>query len=184
MKTLCESEIEELALDLLRDESGYATLYGPDISDGAGSERALTEVILQERLRSAIDRINPDIPAGARNEAFRIVQRTPSITLMENNLAFHRLLTDGVDVKFGVGEGKSRADKVWLIDWDEPENNEFLAVNQLTVVENHNNKRPDIVIFINGLPLVVFELKNPADEQADVQAAYHQLQTYKQLIPS
>ncbi len=203
MATLYESEIEELALDLLRDENGYETLYGPDISDGAGSERALTEVILADRLRAAIDRINPGIPAAARAEAFRIARRTPALTLLENNEAFHRLLTDGVDVRFrpphpegeesaltlSKGQGV-RADKVWLVDWDTPENNQFLAVNQFTVVEHRGvwryapNKRPDIVIFINGLPLVVIELKNPTDEQADTQAAYDQLQTYKQLIPS
>ncbi|MBC8333268.1 MAG: type I restriction endonuclease subunit R [Anaerolineae bacterium] len=184
MSIIYESEIEQLSLDLLRDENGYETLYGPDISDGVNSERALTEVILQARLRAAIDRINPDIPADARAEAFRIARRTPALTLLENNEAFHRLLTDGVDVKFGVGEGKARTDKVWLVDWDTPENNRFLAVNQFTVVEGQNHKRPDIVIFINGLPLVVIELKNPADEQADTLAAYRQLQTYQQLIPS
>ncbi|MBN1303331.1 MAG: type I restriction endonuclease subunit R [Anaerolineales bacterium] len=180
---LYESEIEELALDTLA-ENGYAVLYGPDLADGPQAERALTEVILQARLRAAIDRLNPGIPPAARDEAYRIALRVPALTLLENNLAFHHLLTDGVDVKFGVGEGKSRTDKVWLIDWDHPENNEFLAVNQFAVVENHNHKRPDIVIFVNGLPLVVIELKNPADEQTDVQAAYRQLQTYKQLIPS
>jgi len=89
-----------------------------------------------------------------------------------------------VDVKFGVGEGKSRTDKVWLIDFTHPENNDFLAVNQYTVVENNVNKRPDIVLFINGLPLVVIELKNAADEKADLQAAFRQLQTYHQQIPS
>jgi type I restriction enzyme, R subunit len=182
--TIYESEIEELALDLLCNQKDYEALYGPDISGGLGSERALTEVLLKERLQAAIERINPHIPTEARNEAFRIAQRTSGITLMENNQASHRLLTDGVDVKFGVGEGKSRSDKIWLIDWENPENNEFLAINQFTVLENHNNKRPDVVIFINGLPLVVFELKNPTDENADLQSAYDQLQTYKQLIPS
>jgi len=183
-KTIYESEIEELTLDLLHKQKSYEILYGPDISDGLGGERALTEVLLKERLQAAIERINSHIPSEARNEAFRIAQRTPSITLMENNQASHRLLTDGIDVKFGVGEGKSRADKVWLIDWENPENNEFMAINQFTVLENHNNKRPDVVIFVNGLPLVVFELKNPTDEGADLQSAYNQLQTYKQLIPS
>jgi type I restriction enzyme, R subunit len=182
--TLYESEIEELALNLLHNQKGYETLYGPDIFDGVDCERTLTEVLLKERFQAAIERVNPHIPTEAHHEAFRITLRTPSITLSENNQAFHRLLVDGVDVKFGIGEGKSRTDKVWLVDWDTPENNEFLAINQFTVVENQNNKRTDIVIFVNGLPLVVFELKNPADEQADIEAAYHQLQTYKQLIPS
>ncbi len=110
--------------------------------------------------------------------------RSAALTVIDNNEAFHRLLTEGVDVKFGIGDGKTRTDKVWLVDFANPENNEFLAVNQFTVIENNNNKRPDIVLFINGLPLVVIELKNAADENADVGAAFRQLQTYQQLIPS
>ncbi len=186
---LFESEIEQIALDLLRDENGYAVLYGPDLAEGEAKERDYTEVILQARLRAAIDRLNPTLPAEAREEAFKRALRTVSITLIENNEAFHRMLTEGIDVKFGIGEGKTKTDKVWLIDFANPDGlnrNEFLAVNQYTVLENHNNKRPDIVLFINGLPLVVVELKNPADDakRADVQAAFHQLQTYQQLIPS
>ena len=181
---LYESEIEEFALELLRDENGYTVLYGPDLLEGSHPERAYNEVILKTRLRAAIDRLNPHIPAEAREEAFKKALRTQSLTLIDNNEAFHCLLTEGVDVKFGIGGGKSRTDKVWLVDFDHPENNEFLAVNQFTVVENNTNKRPDIVLFINGLPLIVIELKNPADEKADVQAAFHQLQTYQQVIPS
>ena len=179
-----ESEIEQIALEFLRDENGYTVLYGPDLAEGANPERVYTEVILQARLRAAIDRLNPHIPAEAREDAFKKALRAPALTVIDNNEAFHRLLTEGVDVKFGVGEGKSRTDKVWLVDFAHPENNEFLAVNQFTVVENQTNKRPDIVLFINGLPLVVIELKNAADENADVQAAFHQLQTYQQVIPS
>lgn len=182
--TLYESEIEQIALDVLRDENGYTVLYGPDLAEGHTKEREYSEVVLQERLRRAIDRLNPAIPAAAREEAFKRALRTESFNLLENNEAFHRLLTEGIDIKFGIGQGKTKTDKVWLLDFDTPENNEFLAVNQFTVIENNTNKRPDIVLFINGLPLVVIELKNAADENADVQAAYHQLQTYKQLIPS
>jgi len=191
---LYESEIEQIVLEILRDENRYDDfLYGPDITTavGAGSKPALfkperepTEVILQTRLRSAIDRINPTTPIDARNDAFKKATRTTFTTVIDNNETFHRLLTEGVDVKFGIGEGKSKSDKVRLIDFDNPENNEFIAVNQFAVIENHNNKRPDIVIFINGMPLVVIELKTPADENADVQAAFSQLQTYQQLIPS
>ncbi|MCM2358032.1 MAG: type I restriction endonuclease subunit R [Geobacteraceae bacterium] len=181
---LYESEIEQIALDILHEENGYAVLYGPDLSEGENKEREYTEVALTGRLRAAIDRLNPDIPADAREEACKRALRTAFTTVIDNNEAFHRLLTDGVDVKYSIGEGKSRTDKVWLIDFANPENNEFLAVNQFTVLENQNNKRPDIVLFINGLPLVVVELKNPADENAGVQAAFNQLQTYQQLIPS
>jgi type I restriction enzyme R subunit len=184
MTKLYESEIEEIALDLLHSENGYAVRFGPDLAEGSSKEREYTEVVLGERLRNAIDRLNPAIPADAREDAFKKVMRTESITVIDNNEAFHRLLTEGVDVKFSIGDGKTKTDKVWLVDFANPENNEFLAVNQYTVIENNNNKRPDIVIFINGLPLVVIELKNAADENADVQAAFRQLQTYQQLIPS
>ena len=183
---LYESEIEQLALELLRDENGYVIHYGPDLLEGAIPERGYSEVILKKRLRAAIDRLNPLIPQEAREEAYKKVLRIQALTVIDNNEAFHCLLTEGVDVKFRVGEGKSRTDKVWLVDFEHPESNknEFLAVNQFTVVENNINKRPDIVLFINGLPLVVIELKNAADEKADVQAAFHQLRTYQQVIPS
>jgi type I restriction enzyme R subunit len=184
MMILFESEIEELTLTILRDENGYLTLNGIELVEGSYPERNFAEVILKKRMHTAIDRINPHIPAEARAEAFKKALRTPSLSLIDSNEAFHHMLTEGIDVKFSVGDGKSRTDKVWLVDFDHPEQNEFLAVNQLTVVENNTNKRPDIVIFINGLPLVVIELKNPADEKSDVQAAFHQLQTYNHTIPS
>ena len=184
MMILYESEIEQISLELLRDENGYVILYGPDLLEGASPERGYSEVVLKNRLRAAINRINPRIPEEARDEAYKKALRTQALTVIDNNEAFHHLLTEGVDVKFSVGDGKSRTDKVWLVDFAVPENNEFLAVNQFTVVENNVNKRPDIVLFINGLPLVVIELKNAADEKADVQAAFHQLQTYQQVIPS
>lgn len=186
MMILYESEIEQISLELLRDENGYVILYGPDLLEGASPERGYSEVVLKNRLRAAIDRINPRIPEEAREEAYKKALRTQALTVIDNNEAFHHLLTEGVDVKFSVGDGKSRTDKVWLVDFENPESdkNEFLAVNQFTVVENNVNKRPDIVLFINGLPLVVIELKNAADEKADVQAAFHQLQTYQQVIPS
>ncbi len=183
---LFESEIEQISLELLRDKNGYSIAYGPDLLEGSHPERTFTEVILKTRLRTAIDRINPRIPEEAREEAFKKALRTQALTVIDNNETFHCMLTEGVDVKFNVGDGKSRTDKVWLVDFEHPESdkNEFLAVNQFAVVENNSNKRPDIVLFINGLPVVVIELKNAADEKADVQAAFHQLQTYQQVIPS
>lgn len=179
-----ESEIEQITLEILRDENGYTVLFGPDISEGDQKERDYTEVVLQNRLREAITRINSAMPSEAQEEAFKKALRAVSVNLLDNNEDFHRMLTDGVDVKFSIGEGKTKTDKVWLIDFANPDNNEFLAVNQYTVLENHNNKRPDIVLFINGLPLVVVELKNATDENADIKAAFNQLQTYKQLIPA
>lgn len=182
---ITESEIEQIALDILHQDLGYTVLYGPDISDGNHAERSHTEVVLQGRLERAIARINPQIPAAAREEALKRVLRTNALSLPEANEAFHQMLTEGVDVKFSIGEGKTKTDKVWLLDYAPGSaKNEFLAVNQFTVVENHQNKRPDIVLFVNGLPLVVIELKNAADEAADVHAAWRQLQTYQQAIPS
>lgn len=179
-----ESDIEQIALNVLRDDNGYVVLYGPNLAEGPGKEREYHEVILQKRLRAAIDRLNPAIPAAGRDEAFRRVRRGEALTLLDNNEAFHHWLVEGLDVKFSIGEGKSKTDKVWLVDWADPAGNEFLAVNQFTVIENHHNKRPDIVLFVNGLPLVVIELKNAGNEKATLQAAYNQLQTYKQVIPS
>ncbi|MBS0644986.1 MAG: type I restriction endonuclease subunit R [Verrucomicrobia bacterium] len=181
---ITESEIEQIALDILSSDLGYTVLYGPYIAEGDRKERDYTEVVLQQRLRTAIDKFNSTIPEEAKEEAFKKALRTVTLSLTDNNEHFHRMLTEGVDVKFSIGEGKIKTDKVWLIDFENPNNNEFLAINQFTVVENHNNKRPDIVLFVNGLPLVVIELKNATDETADVKAAYNQLQTYKQLIPS
>lgn len=184
-----ESDIEQIALDVVRDDNGYTIRYGPDLAEGPAKERDYHDVILATRLRAAINRLNPTIPAAAREEAFKKVLRADALTLLDNNEAFHRLLTDGIDIKFGIGDGKAKTDKVWLIDFDHPERNEFLAVNQFTVTStalSHRggNKRPDIVLFVNGLPLVVIELKNAGDESASIEAAFHQLQTYKQLIPS
>ena len=183
-KFITETEIEQIALDILNEDLGYTVLYGPDIAEGNKKERDYSEVVLQDRLKNAIEKINPTIPADAKEEAFKKTLRTTSISLFENNQLFHQMLTEGIDVKFGIGDGKAKTDKVWLIDFANPENNEFIAINQFTVIENHNNKRPDIVLFVNGLPLVVIELKNAIDENADVKAAFNQLQTYKQLIPS
>lgn len=179
-----ESDIEQLTLDILRDDNGYTVLHGPHIVDGRAKERELSDVFLTARLRAAINRLNPHIPAAAREEAFKKAQRADALSLLDNNQAFHQMLTDGLDIKFGIGDGKAKTDKVWLIDWDNPDNNEFTAVNQLVFTESHNRRIPDVVLFVNGIPLVVIELKNASDENADIQAAYNQLQTYKQLIPS
>ena len=183
-KIITESEVEEVALGIL-SELGYASIYGPDISpDGTNSERnSYADVVLVERLRRAIDRFNPDIPQEAREEAVKKVLRTESPKLVVNNQSFHRMLFEGVDVEYRR-EDRIVGDTVWLFDFKNPENNEFLAVNQFTVIEDNNNRRPDIVLFVNGLPLVVIELKNPADEEATIESAFNQFQTYKEEIPS
>lgn len=184
MSRMHEAEIEELALERL-EALGYARYFGPDIApDGATPLRAsLASPILEGVLQEAVDRLNPHIPAVARQEAVRRVLRVSGPDLISANEAFHQLLTRGVSVSYQK-EGAERGDKVWLVDFSTPENNEFTAVNQFTFVEGNVNKRPDVVLFVNGLPLVVIELKNPGSESATLMSAYQQLQTYKQVIPS
>lgn len=178
-----EEDVEEFAFDVLTG-LGYERAYGPDISEGGLSpERKYNEVVLLRRLRRAIDRLNPSIPSEAKGEAIKKVLRETSQNLVENNHTFHKMLVDGVDVEYRKN-GRIIGDKVWLIDFDNVENNEFLAVNQFTVIEGNNNRRPDIVLFVNGLPLVVIELKNPADKEATIWKAYGDHQTKMQEIPS
>jgi len=181
---ITENEIELFCIDLL-EKSGYEYIFGPTIApDGEKPERARwNDVFLADRVKHAIHTLNPKIPVDAREHAIREVLHIASPELITNNEKFHQYLTDGVEVEFQV-DGVTRGDKVWLVDFDEPENNEFLVVNQYTVIENNINKRPDVVLFINGLPLVVIELKNPADEHATIKSAFNQLQTYKETIPS
>ncbi|GAB2954982.1 type I restriction endonuclease subunit R [Hymenobacter coalescens] len=183
MSKLTESAIEEFAIELL-EQLEYQYCYGPDLApDGPSPERAsFADVLLLERLRGAIALLNPTVPAEAREDALRQVQRIASPELLANNEVFHRLLTEGVPVQYQK-DGQDRGDVVWLADFQRPDRNEFLAVNQFTVIENGYNKRPDLVLFVNGLPLVVLELKNAADEQATLKSAYKQLETYKALIP-
>ena len=183
--TITESEVEDVALDTLH-ELGYSILHGPHISPESATpeRRSYEDVILVERLRNAIAEINKDIPEKAQEEAVTKVLRRESPELITSNQRFHTMLTDGVDIEYRRKDGSIAGDKVWLVDFEEPQNNEFLAVNQFTIIENRHNRRPDIILFINGLPLAVIELKNPADENATITSAYNQLQTYKKQIPS
>ena len=191
MEKITESDIELLAIEQL-ENLGYQYIYAPDIAPDLPTGKACSEtperesfedVLLIKRLRKAIDRINPSIPAEAKEDAVKQIQRLNSPELIANNEAFHRMLTEGIKVTY-QNNGDTRGDYVWLIDFDNPQNNEFLAANQFTVIENNVNKRPDIIIFINGIPLVVIELKNPAVDNATVKSAFKQLQTYKETIPS
>jgi len=183
-KIITESEIEQAALDILA-EMGYGIVHGPDIaSDGDKPERhSYADVVLVDRLREVIDRFNPSIPSEAKEAAIKQILRSESPDLIVNNHRFHQMVVNGVDVEFRKGD-RIVPDKVWLFDFKNPFNNEFLAVNQFTIIENNNNRRPDIILFINGLPLVVIELKNPADENATVYSAFKQFQTYKSQIPT
>ncbi|MBC7195869.1 MAG: type I restriction endonuclease subunit R, partial [Deferribacterales bacterium] len=184
MSFLTESSIENLAIELLKNQ-GYDYLFGGDIApDGENPLRkSFEDVILFDRLKAALKRINPDLPENAIDDTIKQLTQIHTPDLIANNEIFHRMLTEGIKVSYQK-EGIERGDIVWLIDFKNSENNDFLVVNQFTVIENHKNKRPDIVIFINGLPLVVMEIKNPADENATIKSAYNQLQTYKQTIPS
>ncbi|MEW6715719.1 MAG: type I restriction endonuclease [Nitrospirota bacterium] len=185
--SITESIIEQATLDWFK-ELGYSILYGPGIAPGELlAERAsYGDVILEGRLRSALANINPSIPSDAIDDAYRKLTRAihESPLLFENNHRFHKMFTDGVDVEYKDDTGRVIGDKVWLADLDNPDNNDWLVVNQFTVVEGQYNRRPDIVIFLNGLPLGVIELKNPADENATIKDAFNQFQTYKKEIPS
>ncbi len=178
-----ESVFENTILDLLQ-EMGYEYLDGPTLSKGGSREERndYRECILEGRLRDALTSINSSLPADAIDEAVRKVRSFNTNDLVENNKYFHGLLTEGIDVQF-VRNGEYKTEKAMLIDFDNPDNNNFLAVNQFTIIENEN-RRPDIIIFINGLPLVVFELKSPDAENATISDAYNQIQTYKRDIPT
>ena len=180
---LTESAIEDFAIKLF-ERLGYSYVYAPDIApDGEYPERGhYGEVLLTGRLAQALKRINPKLSPAMLQDALKEVQRISSPELLANNEAFHRLLTEGVKVS-RQQDGNQRGDLAWLIDFAHPENNEFVVANQFTVIENHQKKRPDLVLFVNGIPLVVIELKNAIDENATIKAAYQQLETYKQTIP-
>ena len=180
-----ESVVEEAALAWL-ESLGYAILNGPEIAPGEPfAERDdYGQVVLESRLRQALQRLNPQAPPDALDEAFRRVTRPDSPSLVANNHAVHGYLVDGVPVEYQRADGSFRGDLIRVLDHDDPENNDFLAVNQLTVVEDRRERRPDVVLFVNGLPLAVIELKNPATESATIRSAFNQLQTYKQQIPS
>src|SRR6266571_312821 len=181
---ITESVVEEATLTWLK-ELGYTALNGPNIAPGEPKEEraSYNDVVLAGRLRSALVRINPDIPPDALDEVIRKITRSDTPNLFENNRRFHQHLTGGVDVEYHANDGRIIHNKAWLIDFSGPGNNDWLAVNQFTVIENNNNRRCDVVIFVNGLPLGVIELKNPGDENATIRGAFNQLQTYKKDIP-
>ena len=189
MCPITESTVEQAALDWLH-ELGYAIAHGPDIAPDmpAAERQSFDDVLLMGRVRDGLARINTHVPAAARSaaieQAMRKLTHPPGNNPLVNNRAFHRLLTEGVDVSYKV-KGRTKHDKIWLVDFDRPHRNDWLAVNQFTVTgvnprsQARTNRRPDIVLSCNGLPLVVIELKNPADENATLKTAYNQLQTYK-----
>ena len=182
--TIHESDIEKAALDWFAN-LGYTVLHGSDItSDSPNAERSnYKDVILTQRLCDAVARLNPKIPSDTQQEVINKILNPDSQVLVQNNSTFHRRMVDGVEVEYQQEDGRTCGDRVKLIDFDTPDNNNWLAVNQFTVIGN-SECRPDVVLFINGLPLVVIELKNPTDEKATISAAFRQIQTYKQEIPA
>jgi type I restriction enzyme R subunit len=180
---MTEDQLEQEALGWL-GELGYTHVYGPTIApDGGSPERdTYREVVLVGRLRSAIDRLNPKVPLAAREDALKQVLDLGVPVQMSANRAFHRLLVGGVPVQYQK-DGETRGDFVRLIDWAQVKANDWIAVNQFPVRGPKNTRRPDIILFVNGLPLVLLELKNPADVNADLWKAFEQIQTYKEQIP-
>jgi type I restriction enzyme, R subunit len=185
MPNLDETTVEDAALSWL-GELGYQVAHAPHLAPGeiAAERGSFTDVVLVGRLRDAVARLNPAIPNDAREEALRKVLRPDAPSLVGNNRAFHRMLRDGVPVEYRRDDGSIAGDHVQLIDFDNPEPNDWLTVNQFTVIEGQNNRRPDIVVFVNGLPLGIIELKIPEDTDKWFAAAYNQIQTYKHEISS
>ena len=184
MLAFTESTVESATLDWF-SELGYTVCNGPSIAPGeVEAERDSYEVpFLPRRLRDALVHLNPGLPASTLDDAFHKITRSESPSLIQNNHAFHRMLIDGAPVEY-LGDGRIIYDNARLIDFDDPDNNDWLAVNQYTVKEGQYNRRPDVVIFLNGLPVGVIELKNPAGENATIWTAWRQLRTYKQQIPA
>ena len=182
-----ESVVEDATLVWL-DALDYTILRGPDLAAGEPSaERGdpnYRDVLLAGRLGQALARLNPDLPPEALEEARRKLTRVDAPSLVERNRAVHRMLVDGVTVEYRRKDGSIAGAQARIIDFEVPENNDWLAVNQFTVSEGQHTRRPDVVLFVNGLPLAVIELKNPADETATVWSAFHQLQTYQAQIPA
>jgi type I restriction enzyme R subunit len=175
-----ESVVEQAALAWL-EGAGWSVKNGAEIAPGEpGAERDdYGQVVLVQRLRDALARLNPALPAEALEDAFRKLTRPEGAELVARNRGVHRLLVDGVTVEYRTAEGGIRGAQARVVDFDRVEANDWLAVNQFSVTENKRSRRPDVVLFVNGLPLAVLELKNAADENATLWTAFQQLQTYK-----
>jgi type I restriction enzyme R subunit len=180
-----ESIVEQAALAWL-DSTGWSVKNGAEIAPGepAAERDDYGQVVLAQRLRDALARLNPALPAEALEDAVRKLTRPEGAELVARNRAMHRLLVDGVTVEYRTAEGEIRGAQARVVDFDRVEANDWLAVNQFSVVENKHTRRPDVVLFVNGLPLAVLELKNAADENATLWTAFQQLQTYKAEIAS
>jgi type I restriction enzyme R subunit len=185
MTTFTESTVEDAALSWF-GELGFSVLAGPEIAPGEllAERDNFSDVILTKRLQGALYSLNPSIPSEALDYALLKITRPEAPSLIANNRAFHRMLIDGIEVEYRRADGSIAGDRVRLIDFDNPEANDWLAVNQFTVVEGQHNRRPDVIVFLNGLPLATIELKNAAGEDATAYNAFKDIQTYKLQIPS
>lgn len=185
MAGISEDIVEYAAIEILKD-LGWNYLHGMVIApDGVSPERqAFSDVVLLSRLEKAVLELNPTLPEAARSEAIRRLLTSDTGSLVEENRRIHRLLTDGVAVEYRAPNGRIVGDKVWLLDFNKVDANDWLVVNQFTVVEGSQNRRPDVVLFVNGMPLAVLELKNAAAENATIADAFNQLQTYKAQVSS
>jgi type I restriction enzyme R subunit len=180
-----ESVVEQAALAWF-ESTGWDIRNGSAVAPGeAAAERAdYGEVVLQQRLRDALAQLNPNLPAEALDDAFRKLMRPEGADLVAHNRSLHRLLVNGVTVEYRTAEGDIRGAQARVLDFDHVAMTDWLAVNQFSVTENKHARRPDLVLFVNGLPLAVLELKNAADENATIWAAFQQFQTYQAEIPS
>jgi type I restriction enzyme R subunit len=178
---MTEDQIEQDVLDTL-SQMGWQILHGPDIGPDGSNQRDYRDTALSSDLAYALKRLNPQVPQPALDEALKKIVRISEPSLIENNQAFHKLLVGGVPVQYRDGTGEMKYDQVRVVDFENPENNEFTAINQLTILQDDFHRRPDVVLFVNGLPLVLMELKNATDSKADLLSAYRQIQTYKREI--
>lgn len=181
--TFYESDLESAALEWF-EELGYESVFGPDISpEGSYPEREdYGEVILTERLKDSLMRINPKMPNEAIEDAFRQITIPQSPGLLINNRNFQKMITDGIDVSVKQKDASYRTEKIYVFDYEKALNNDFMVARQFTIIEHGIEKRPDLIVFVNGLPLVVAELKSAVEENVDISDAYNQLQTYKSAI--
>ncbi len=185
MSNFIENDLEQATLEWFQN-LGYQTLYGPDISPGGSfAEReSFGDVVLYGRLHSALKRINREYSNDTIEEIVKKITRQQSLSIVHNNIAFQKMITDGIDVEIRQNDGSIKTEKAYIFDTKDIENNEFLAVDQYTIVENGKERRPDIVVFINGLPIAVIELKSATNEDVDIVDGFNQLQTYKEDIPT
>jgi len=184
MTKITENEIELFAIELL-EKQGFEYIYAPEIAPDSETpmRESFEDVILKEKLQNSLTNINPTLEYDQIEYAVKQIERLKTTELLTDNETFHKMLTEGITVEVQK-DGVTRGEIVNLIDFDDISNNDFVVSNQFTIIENGINKRPDLILFVNGLPLVVIELKNPVDENATISSAYKQIETYKSAIPS